>query len=134
MFKHQQDEIQKAKDQAETVELEKRANAELAEMPGETAAKVKLLKGLKGLGAEERKTLDTMLKAGNAAVKAGFAKIGHRGGNGEGKGDPAEFEKRVSEIAKRDKCSNTTAMQKAREEFPDAFQAYQDSAPPASAN
>lgn len=36
-----------------------------------------------------------------------------------------EFQKRVDEIRKRDDCSQTEAMSKAREEFPDEYEAYQ---------
>ena len=39
-----------------------------------------------------------------------------------------EFEKRINEVKQRDKCSRTVAMRKARLEYPDEYEAYQNGA------
>jgi hypothetical protein len=117
------DEIAKERDRREMVELTKRAEDELSHLPGETAAKAKVLKAVGTMSKEDREVLEGMLKAGEKAIKMAFNTLGHKVGKSEG--DPNAFQKRVSEIASRDKCSKTEAMQKARAEYPEEFKAYQ---------
>lgn len=79
-MKAQQAEIQKARDEAELATLTKRAGDELGHLPGEPIAKAKVLKAIGGMGEEDRKALDTMLKAGEAAVAKGFSTFGIKPG------------------------------------------------------
>ena len=73
-------ELAKQADRAQTVELMKRAEEEFANLPGETVAKVAVLKGLAGLDVDAQATLTAMLKAGNEALAKGFQSFGVSGG------------------------------------------------------
>lgn len=79
-MKAQQAEIAKARDEAEMERLTKRASDELGHLPGEAIAKAKVLKAIGGMGEEDRKALDTMLKAGEAAIAKGFTTFGIKPG------------------------------------------------------
>lgn len=79
-MKAQQAEIQKARDEAELATLTKRAETEIGHLPGEAIAKAKVLKAIGGMGEEDRKALDTMLKAGEAAIAKGFTTFGVKPG------------------------------------------------------
>jgi hypothetical protein len=131
VFKALQSETEKNRKEAaderarrEMVELAKRAEDELKELPGETVAKAKVLKAMSGMADEDRAVLETMLKAGSKAIKMAFDKLGHAART-EVNGDPMAFEKRVSEIASRDKIGKAEAMAVARKEYPEEFKAYQ---------
>lgn len=132
VIKHQQEEsvqlnkaLTEERDRRVTVELTKKAETDLSHMPGTTEEKVAALKVLGDMDAEARKALETMLAAGDKAVSAAFKTIGHGDGS---KGDPdaAAFSKRISEVKKRDECTQNEALAKAREEFPEEFKAYQN--------
>jgi hypothetical protein len=75
-MKAQQAEIQKARDEADMERLQKRAETEIGHLPGEAIAKAKVLKAINAMGEEDRKVLDTMLKAGEAAITKGFSTFG----------------------------------------------------------
>ena len=109
----------------ETVELTKRAEDDLEHLPGTVDEKIEILQGISKMEDGPRAALEAMLKVGDKAVSAAFQKIGH---TGEQKvANAAAFNKRVSEIKAREKCSGTEAMAKARDEFPDEFAAFQNS-------
>lgn len=112
-----------------SAELTKRAETEIANLPGDVTKKVGVLKAIDKMDKETQDTLTTMLKAGDSAIKSAFESLGHRDGKGElskkGKEAVDAFEKRVSEVAARDKLGKTEAMTKARQEFPKEFEAYQ---------
>lgn len=64
----------------EKVELEKRADEELKNLPGEQAVKVEVLKAVDGIKDEEtRKSAQALLKAGNDALEKSFEELGSRG-------------------------------------------------------
>jgi hypothetical protein len=64
----------------EKVELEKRADTELKNLPGEQAVKVAVLKAVDGIEDEEvRKSAHELLKAGNDSLEKSFEEIGSRG-------------------------------------------------------
>ena len=127
----QSQELVKSEERRSKAELTKRAETELENLPGDLDAKIKVFKALVEMDEDARKPLEDMLEAGNKAVSAAFKQIGHGGGDGD---VPAatEFNKRVAEVKKREDCSATEAMQKAREEYPDEFEAYQNSSNPAN--
>ena len=80
---------------------------------------------MKVLPEKAREHLEKMLRIGNKAIEAAFAKVGHKGEKTQA--SAAQFEKHVSEIEARDKCSKADAMAKARKEFPEDFKVYQGS-------
>lgn len=73
-------ELAKQAERAQTVELTKRADEELANLPGETVAKVAVLKMVAGADEATRETLTAMLKAGNEALAKGYQTFGVSGG------------------------------------------------------
>jgi len=121
-----EEEVRKEREERQTVELTKRAETELENLPGEVAKKVDVLKTFASMPEEARATLETMLKAGNAAMKAAFQRVGQCGGDPEKMKSADSFLKHVSEIKKRDNCTDTQAQQTARKEHPEAFKTYQE--------
>lgn len=116
--------LKKAQEEAVHASFVKMAQDNYSHLPGTDDQKAKVLSHLGKLEGELAEVATKMLTAGEGAMKSAFSKLGHGGGR-PGAGDPNEFEKKVSEIIARDKCSRTVAMQKARQEFPDIFKAYQ---------
>lgn len=113
------------RDAREMVEFEKVAESELGHLPGTPAQKATILRDLSGvLSKEQGVVLTKMLKAGNAATQAAFRTVGHGGGFEKAR-SATSFTKRVAEIKARDNCSNQVAMQKARQEHPEEYDAYQ---------
>lgn len=132
VIKSQQARIEKAekdaadeRDRRQMSEFGKRADAEFSHLPGETVAKAELLKAVDALPEGVKKTFEEILKAGEAAIKLAFEKLGHNPRKDVAK-DGNAFETKVAEIQKSEKLSRTQAMQKARERFPDEFEAYQN--------
>lgn len=76
MFKAQQADLQKARDETDMAILTKCASDELGQLPGEAIAKAKVLKAIAKMSDEDKAVLDTMLKAGQAAIAKGFTKFG----------------------------------------------------------
>lgn len=123
----QESRIAKAEDEAAMAGFQKRADDELSNLPGESIAKAKMLKAIAGMGEEDRKTLDAILKAADATAAAGFTRQGAGGKDlTKAQGDAlSKWNSVVSEIAKRDSLPRTKAMQKAQAEHPEEFKAYQ---------
>lgn len=108
----------------ELLEFAKVAENELPHLPGTTEAKARLLKNLSEyLEPDERKLLTSMLKSGDRSAGTAFKTFGSRAEKAKTAGD---FQKRVSVIKSRDACSYTEAMQKARKEHPEEFEAFQN--------
>lgn len=134
-------EMAKRMDESEkrsATEIEKREVAEFTKMAeselykaytGDTAMKAKALRAIHGIEDEAvRKAAFDMLEAGAKAAAAAFKSLGHQ--DEAVRKSAADFEKRVTEIAARDKVTKTKAMSKARTEFPDEFAAYQAATTP----
>lgn len=66
-------------DESEINTFVKRADAEIGGLPGEQVAKAKALRSIAKLDEDTRKTIEAMLKAGNAAIKQGMTEIGKGG-------------------------------------------------------
>ncbi len=120
-----EEDIKKERDARETAELIKRADDEFSHVPGTSVERAQMLKAINGLGEDLKKSFETVLTQAEKLAKAGFDKLGHRGGkspgeNGEGDISKAasSFESKVVDIQSRDKCSRTTALSKARRCFP----------------
>jgi hypothetical protein len=119
----QEKELAAERDLRKRAELTKVVTDEYDNLPGELEKKVDVMKAVDDLPEEARKTLTTMLTAGNKAIGAAFTSFGH---NGEARKRSAEdFMKKVEEVRILDKCSNQDAMQKVRKLHPDLFLAYQ---------
>lgn len=116
--------IAKAEREArETAELTKRADEEpYKHLPGDAAKKVDVLRAISKMAEEPRAELEKMLAAGGKAIAAAFQTIGHS--RDAVAKSAADFEKRVTEIAQRDKLPRFQAMEKARAEYPEEFRAY----------
>lgn len=70
----------KEREERQTLELEKRANADLEHLPGDLKVKVEVLKAVDGIEDEEiRKSAHEMLKAQNEAHAGAFEVRGSRG-------------------------------------------------------
>lgn len=141
VFKAQQDRLDKAekaaaaeREERQTVVFKSRVEKELAHLPGKDDEKVNVLKAIQSLDSDVQLTIEKMFDAGEKAISQGFQKFGHRD-----TGDHGNYGKRssgdsvakskwnavVGEIQKRDGCSRTQALSKARQENPEAYDAYQ---------
>lgn len=112
------------REKRELAEVTKRADELLKSYAGEAADKVTVMSAVAKMDEKARTLLEKMLETGGKAIAAAFEKIGHNREVVAKTG--ADFEKRVSEVASRDKISKSAAMSRARQEFPEEFQAYQD--------
>jgi len=108
-MKAQQDEVKKAREAAELIGLEKRAETELGHLPGETVAKAKVLKAIGGMGEEDRKALDAMLKAGEKAVSEAMKAKGV-----DNAGERGNDEEELEKLAKAYATEHKVDMVKAR--------------------
>lgn len=79
IIKAQGEEIAKMREERELDALTKVAERDYAHLPGKAVEKAKTLRALAKLGDEERKTIEAMLKGGEAAIRQGFNEIGKRG-------------------------------------------------------
>lgn len=117
--------VKKAREEAETAKLEKRADDEFGNLPGTTVEKALVLKALAKEPEAVRKTFDVMMKAAQANVADAFKAIGSSGSKLEVAKGQQPFLAKVSEIEKVEKVSRLVALRKAQESFPDEFEAYQ---------
>lgn len=111
----------------EDTEYAKRADDELkpfAETIAKREDKIEALRAIDKMDEGPKTALLKMLEVGGKAINAAFQTIGSR--NEDVAKAAGTFEKRVNEIAARDKCPRHEAMTKARTEFPEEFAAYQD--------
>lgn len=76
-------EVAKSAAHAQTVELTKRAEDEFKHLPGDTVAKVAVLKFAAGADEATRTAFETMLKAADSALAPAFAEIGKSGGKAQ---------------------------------------------------
>ncbi|MCC8945993.1 hypothetical protein H8A97_13010 [Bradyrhizobium sp. Arg62] len=80
-------------DRLETTEFEKRVQADIPHLPGQTLAKAKALRAVSKLGKEDREVIEAMLKGGNTAMHDRMKVIG-KDGAPEGSAE-AQIEKMV---------------------------------------
>jgi hypothetical protein len=107
-MKVQQDQIAKANEARELVELQKRAETELNGLPGETIAKAHVLRAVEGLPEDVRKSLSEMLKAGAAAVLSKTREMG-QGGSRPTEGAQSELDALINKYAEDHKVTVTIA-------------------------
>jgi hypothetical protein len=121
----------------EKLELEKRADEKYSHVPGSLEERGKMLGAIAKMDEATQKLFDKVFEQSEKMVAAGFAKLGSGGGR-----DPKDlakdegiakatldFNTKVAEIKKRDDCTRTAALAKARKENPELFKIYQDSEP-----
>lgn len=111
----------------ENAEFAKRADDELGVFSEEVAKrgeKIEVIRAISKMDEGPRTAITKMLAVGGKAITAAFDTIGHRGE--EVAKAAGAFEKRVSEVQARDKCTKVAALERAREEFPEEFKAYQN--------
>lgn len=118
--------LEKANDATETAKVEKRVDAEFKNVVGKTDVKAKLFRHVAKADKEIVDAFEAIMKSTEALVLKAFDSVGHGNGKPDSikKGERA-FLTKVSEIAARDKITKHAAMSKAREEFPEEFEAYQ---------
>lgn len=118
------------RDERDTAVLEKRASDEFGHLPGTTTEKAKVLKVVEAVPDEDtRKAALAIFTAAEKMAAGGFGRLGSTGEQSPtAKQAVATFKGKVAEIMKRDSCKETDAMRKARTEFPDEFEAYQEAA------
>lgn len=121
------DEIEKR----EVAEFTKRADEAYKHVPGSVEERANVLRHISKLENEElRKSLDAILESAEKLAKAGFAKLGAKGGKPEDQNlekQAREFMSKVDNI-RRDfpKMTRQEALSKARRDNPELFKAYQD--------
>lgn len=110
-MKAQQAETLKERDARELGEFEKKAEREYPSLPGEPVEKAKVVRAVSMMDEATQKTLNSMLKAGNAALKAGFSEIGQAGqGLGVSADSPqAKMDTMANEFAKANSVSTAAA-------------------------
>jgi len=78
-MKAQEDRIAKSDEAREIAEFSKSAETNYGNLPGEVVAKAKAMRAIAKLDDEAKTTVEAMLKAGDAAMKAGFTTVGKAG-------------------------------------------------------
>lgn len=128
VFGAEQFDVLKAQEErAQLAELSKRAETDFGHVVGTAAEKAQVLKAIVALPEDARKAAEAILESAEKMAASGFDRFGVTGEMPatllKAKGD---FNAKVEEIVARDKCNRTTAMQKARTEHPDLFEAMQE--------
>jgi hypothetical protein len=121
-----QEEIKKERDLREFEQLKKRADDSFPHVPGTTEERANMLKVMGKMPEKLRKSFETVMTHSEKMAKSAFESLGYSSGDLENirKGSQ-DFEAKVTEIKKRDNCSRTEAMTKARQEAPELFKAAQ---------
>lgn len=126
--------LAKAKTTMADADYVKRAEEELAHLPGTVAEKVAYLKAVDALPEDARKTMKNFADAADKTATAAFSTIGvNRGetlqkaaGDNSAIAKGNDFMSKAKEIKKRDECTITEAMTKARQEHPDLYTEWRD--------
>lgn len=115
----QAEDLAKAQEATAMAGFTKKAETELAHLPGELTAKAELLKSVATLPEAVRTTLDTMLKAGDGALKVAFNTVGKRGGEAREGSAEAQLNKKAADLRKADaSLTQAQAITKAYNENP----------------
>jgi len=121
--------LQAEREARENAEIAKQAREELANLPGTEDEKVALLKSIRALPQEQQEVMLKFAKQANSVAALAIQRLGTTGvRSGEGLLSKAagdnEFMQKVAEIRKRDNCSRTEAMRKARKEYPEIYKRW----------
>jgi len=121
-----QEDVAKARGEAEIQVLAKRADDELAALPGDRLAKARILKASDTLTAEDKTVFDQMLKAANSSLAKAFTSVGKNGTKEVAEGSAEDqLQKKAEEIAKRDSVSVAKAYETAIAENPDLYESIE---------
>lgn len=96
-------------DRLQIADFTKRAETEIPTLPGETVLKAKALRAVSKLDKVEKDAIEAMLKAGNAAMKANMASLGHNVPNESSA--TGQLKKMVDEHAKANKVNEAAAYE-----------------------
>src|SRR5262249_40859332 len=108
--------------------LRKRADDDFNLVPGTVDQRAEMLEAIGKMEKPLAEAFTKVLTHSQKVAKMAFNTISHGGGDPAIAKSAQGFEAKVAEIKKRDSCSGTEAMKKARKEDPDGFEAYQKSA------
>jgi len=134
-LKKADEDIAKERDAREQAELCKRADDEFKHVPGSVEERAAMLKAMGRLDPAVRKSFEAVFTQSEKLAKGAFETIGKGSGiddlnrKSRKPGVPGidAFEKRVEDIHKSIKgISRAEAMTKARTDYPDEFEAYQN--------
>lgn len=122
------EEIKKAKEAADRSRLEKRASDDFDKLPGEVSLKARVLGAIEKIEDDEvREAAEKILETAQKVMSAAFDNAGVTGEELKDlRKRASEFEKHVDDIKTAEKCKGTEAMAKARERYPEAYEAYQE--------
>ena len=121
-----QEDVAKARGEAEIQVLAKRADDELAALPGDRLAKARILKASDALTAEDKTVFDQMLKAANSSLAKAFTSVGKNGAKEVSEGSAEDqLQKKAVEIAKRDSVTVEKAYETAITENPDLYESIE---------
>lgn len=115
----------------ETVVFEKRAGDEFAHVAGTVQERGAMISAIEKMEEPLKKSFLAVLTASEKLAKMAFDRVGHGGGTDPTKDNTdinkaaRDFDAKVNEIKKRDSCTKTQALAKARTEHPDLFKIYQ---------
>lgn len=128
IFKAQDDQIRKQREEIAMADFRKRADDSFGHLPGTTEERASVLKAMGSMDEATRKSLDTILTAAEKMAATGFTEVGHqsvevKANLQKAKGD---FEAEVQKIAQRDNIAIHLATQKARAEHPGLWKSYYD--------
>lgn len=125
-----EEDLKQQRAEAEMARLEKRAGDEFGHVPGTSQEKAKMLKAINGIEDEEiRKLVESVFIAHEKLLKNAFNTIGGRppqAGEESLQKKAQDFESKMEKIRIDEKCTRSEAIIKARKQFPDLFQAYQE--------
>lgn len=107
----------------ENAEVAKQARDEFPNLPGTDEEKVALLKSIRALPKEQQDVMLKFVKTADSTATLALQRLGTSGAHNislsvSKAAESDEFMAKVSEIRKRDNCSRTDAMRKARKEYP----------------
>jgi hypothetical protein len=108
--------LEKAEQAREDDRIEKRAQEELPNYPGEVPVHSEIVRAIEGIEDEEtRKAAFAAIKAGNEALGKSYVEVGHQDSRVEVGGAEAQLEKLAQTYAKEHKVSEAEAYAKVLE-------------------
>ena len=132
----------KERDDRITTQLQKRAEAELNNLPGSVAEKVDVLKAVSGLDEAVVETLNKIFKAADESLSGAYTSFGHKDGRVTDihkarnsriqKDRDTDFMKKVETIKREERVSGSEAMTIARKRYPDEYAEFAGKDEPAA--
>lgn len=117
--------IAKAENDAAMERLAKRADDEMAHLPGDRVFKARVLKAADSLSAEDQTAFAALVKSANDALKGAFEEHGVKKGKEVASSANAALDEVANEIAKRDSIPVHKAYERAIAERPELYDAIE---------